>query len=373
MKISIHKGVLLEPLMKVSIGTSSKNVLPILSGILFLVDNDDLTLVSGDTSFFIKTKIPAVDFKIIKPGGIIIPAKEITGVIKRMPDKIIDIEADGTSVRISSGKTKMMLRGLESEMFPVLPDEPKEHYLQIPGKDLKELIRMTSFAVYKKEDFPIGTGIKISFSDSGLKFTACDRNRFAIVTDTARSEIEGEVVISADNMHKISSTITDGDTITMSQNESMMIIESKKYTMYSKMLEGKYPPIERLLDSTEYAFANCRKSDVIEALERSMITAEKNEQGGFVVRLSLIGNEIGIQSENNNYEQTQDFVETESASGGKIIVGINGKYMLEALKALKDDIIKIRFAGEGKPIVISNGDEDMAMYLICLMRIREDA
>lgn len=372
MKITIHKSVLLKQLIQVSVGASDNNVVEVLRGVLFSLNEERLQLVAGDTNFFIKTEIPATDYKIHKPGAIILYAKEVTEVIKRMPDSLIDIEVKDTSAKISSGKTKITLRGIESEMFPKLPSEPQKHDLEMPGNDLKELIQMTSFAVSKKEDFPIITGIRMSFTDSGIKFTACDRKRFAIVTDPLKSDLNRELVIASEHMGKVNSAIKDSDTVFISVSDPMVIFKSADIAIYARILNGSYPDVESMFSNSEYAFSMCKRSDLVEALERSRITAEKNKNGGFLIKLQRINGEVVIESKNEYAEETRDHVTAELSGGKPILVGCDGKYLLDALKAIKDDTVKIRFAGEGMPVIISNGDEDLAMYLICIHRLRED-
>ena len=59
MKLRIKKDVLLEGLNKVSKAISTKNLIPILSGIKFELNNNGLTLTASDNDITIQTFIPA--------------------------------------------------------------------------------------------------------------------------------------------------------------------------------------------------------------------------------------------------------------------------------------------------------------------------
>ena len=95
MKIKIKKEVLLENLNKVSKAISTKNLIPILSGIKFDLTYKGLLLTASDNDITIQTFIPAEsnkDMIIEKEGSIIIQGKYILDIVRKLPDEYINIE-----------------------------------------------------------------------------------------------------------------------------------------------------------------------------------------------------------------------------------------------------------------------------------------
>ncbi|MCM3273684.1 DNA polymerase III subunit beta [Paenibacillus elgii] len=372
MKITIPKKSLLGPLQQVSIGAATgKNILPALAGVLFSANEAALTLISGDTGFFIRTEIQSSEFDIQRTGGIILGAKEVTEVISRMPDGPIEIDVIETNATIKVGRTKLVLRGISEEMYPVLPglsDYPQD--ISMSGKDLRELIQLTAYAAYKKEDKPIATGVRIEISEYGTKFTASDGKRIAIVSDPTKADDFYQIVISAEHLKKVCSIISDRDEVGIKLTESTLVINSNSYTIFSRGLDGKYPEVEKMFDETFAAKTLVCKDDFIDAIERSRVTAQKNKEGHFVITLKA-GPEIVIETSNEQGEKTEDFINTTSFIGEPVTIGCDGKFLLDAVKAIKDDEIQIRFIGSRKPIVVSNGDESLGLHLVLIYLVRE--
>ena len=95
MKFTIKKEVLMEAINKVSKAISSRNVIPVLAGIKFELTNKKLILTASDNDITIQTHIDCNDTDIITvkaEGSIIIQGKYISDIVRKLPDKYINIE-----------------------------------------------------------------------------------------------------------------------------------------------------------------------------------------------------------------------------------------------------------------------------------------
>ena len=95
MKLTIKKDILLEGLNKVSKAISTKNLIPVLSGIKFELKKNKLTLTASDNDITIQTVINSLkddDFKVEKEGSIIVQGKYMLDIVRKLPDKYINIE-----------------------------------------------------------------------------------------------------------------------------------------------------------------------------------------------------------------------------------------------------------------------------------------
>ena len=94
MKIKIKKEILLENLNKVSKALSTKNLIPVLAGIKFDLTLDGLTLTASDNDITIQSFIPNQndDMEIEEEGSIIIQGRYILDIVRKLPDKMINLE-----------------------------------------------------------------------------------------------------------------------------------------------------------------------------------------------------------------------------------------------------------------------------------------
>ena len=94
MKLTIKKDLLLNALNKVSKAISTKNLIPVLAGIKFELKKKKLTLTASDNDITIQTMIESMneeDFKVEQEGSIIIQGKYILDIVRKLPDKYINI------------------------------------------------------------------------------------------------------------------------------------------------------------------------------------------------------------------------------------------------------------------------------------------
>ena len=93
MKLKIKRTVLLEALNNASKAISTKNIIPILSGIKFDLFKDKLVITASDNDITIQTSISSGDDLIIEDtGSIVIKGKYILDIIRKLDSEFINIE-----------------------------------------------------------------------------------------------------------------------------------------------------------------------------------------------------------------------------------------------------------------------------------------
>ena len=112
MKLVIKKSILLENLLNTSKAISSKNLIPILTGIKFDLKEEGLYLSASDSDISIRTFIPKEDItEIVSTGSVVISGKYIVEIIKKLPDKDIVIEVvDGYNTIIQTDGSEFNLK-----------------------------------------------------------------------------------------------------------------------------------------------------------------------------------------------------------------------------------------------------------------------
>src|SRR5574344_2467709 len=115
MKFSIKKENLLKGLNAVSKALSSKNLIPILSGIKFDLTKKGLFLSASDNdisiqSFIDKDELDSID----EVGNTVVQGKYILEIIRKLDEKIINFELfDGIKLLISCGNSEFNLNCMD--------------------------------------------------------------------------------------------------------------------------------------------------------------------------------------------------------------------------------------------------------------------
>ena len=176
MKIIIKKEILLEGLNKVSKALSAKNLVPALAGIKFDLNKKGLTLTASDNDITIENFIPKDKDNM----EIIIQGKYILDIIRKIPNEKINLEVfDDSKLTISTETSEYNLNGINKKEYPNISLEESKNPIKIDGKDFKEMISQTAFAVSSDESRPQLTGINIKITVDELECNATDSYRLA--------------------------------------------------------------------------------------------------------------------------------------------------------------------------------------------------
>ena len=183
MKLTIKKDILLEGLNKVSKAISTKNLIPVLSGIKFELKKNKLTLTASDNDITIQTVINSLkddDFKVEKEGSIIVQGKYMLDIVRKLPDKYINIEViDELKVLIYTENSEFNLNGINEEEYPNINLEESKKKIVINNKVFKEIVNQTAFASSNEETKPVLTGINFNIVGDILECNSTDSYRLA--------------------------------------------------------------------------------------------------------------------------------------------------------------------------------------------------
>ena len=181
MKFTIEKNILLENLNNVAKAISIKNVIPVLNGIKFELNEDGLYLTASDTDLTIKTFIKRDKIKSVENNGsIVVQSKYLNEIIRKLPDDIINIEViDGLKVMIKSKNSQFNLNCLKVEDYPQIKLEYQKDPIIIKGNLFKTIIKQTVFAISTQESRPLLTGINFKLQGNIMEVTATDSYRLA--------------------------------------------------------------------------------------------------------------------------------------------------------------------------------------------------
>jgi len=172
MKLKVSRDNLVEGINTVQNVVSTKVTLPILSNILIETKGDQLKMNATDLDIGISCEIPV---ETLEEGGITVPAKRFSDIIKEMPSGEILIHAKkNNQIDIEGVNCRFKLNGLPKDEFPKFPDFKDKEVVQIDQVILKNMIRLTSFAVSHEESRYVLNGVLFEISEKNHPYR-CDR------------------------------------------------------------------------------------------------------------------------------------------------------------------------------------------------------
>lgn len=372
MKFTINKKILLQNLNNVSRALSTKNLIPILSGIKFDLTTKGLTLSASDNDIYIETFIPKKDIDIIEEGKTVIQGKYILEIIRKLEDEIICIELlDNIKLNIRNGNSNFNLNCMEYSDFPNLKIKESKKPILINKKDLKSLIYKTSFAVSLQETRPVLTGINFKTNGKKIECVSTDSYRLAKKEILLNDKVEEDVnlIIPGRNFIEFIKILENEDENNKEKNVEIHIDSNQVLFIYdnisfqTRILSGSFPDISRLIPKNKEIKLEINTLDFYNVIDRaSLLTSEKEKN---IINFKNNGNYAIISSNSPEIGKVEEKININKDQKEKNIeISFSSKFMLEALKVIESKEVIIEFINDVQPIIIKDKNDENYVQLI---------
>lgn len=365
MKFIVKKNILLENLLNTSKAISSRNLIPILTGIKFDLKEDGLYMYASDTDVSIRTYIPKEQLTSLdETGSIVIGGKYIVEIIRKLPDVDITLEViDGYKLIITTDNTEFNLNGINPNEFPNLDlDETKEPIMLKIGV-FKEIINQTVFAISQNETRPLLTGINFKFNKNNLEVIATDSYRLSRKFIEIDHSVENSIdmVIPGKNLIEFIKMLDDdSEALEMHLFSNKVLFKYKNLVFLSRLLSGTYPASANVIPNEFNIEFECSFSDLYNMIDRASLLTSDREKN--IIKLSLSSNELMISSNSPEIGRVEEKMSIDYDK--EISISFSSKFMLDAIKSFNRDKITICMNNDSSPIIIKNNDDNSLIQLV---------
>lgn len=364
MKFIIKKDILLESLNHTSKAISSKNLIPILSGIKFELKEEGLYLYASDTDISIKSFIPSEDITQIKElGSVVISGKYIVEIIRKLPNTDISIEVlDGYKMLISTSNTEFNLNGINPNEFPNLDMEESNEPIVLNTNLFRNIINQTFFATSQNESRPLLTGINFKISGNMMEVIATDSYRLSKKEISLDTNIDNvvNIVIPGKNLMELSKILDDDDNIYMHIFNNKVLFKYKNIMFLSRLLSGTYPATSSIIPISFNTIFECNFYDIYNMIDRASLLTSDREKN--TIKLELANNELKISSNSPEIGYVEEKINVSCDS--ELSISFSSKYMSEAIRSFGQDSITLCLNDDSSPIVVKSKGEESLVQLV---------
>jgi DNA polymerase III subunit beta len=348
MKLITSQADLDHALRTIAPSIGVRNSHPILDCCLITAGNATAIITGYNLDLGITVKIPAA---VNTAGTVALPYKLLAGLVSRMDDTEAVEIADGT---VSASGSSYGLAVFDADDYPTMPSVNAIS----TDLDITAGVRACLIAASNDASKPVLQGIHLA-------------NGFMEATDGHRLVRLPVALPDGINLTLPASTmklLQDRAVGIAAANGQAVIDAGDGTTIYSRILDGTYPDVAKLIPPTfdtaivldRHRFARC--------LERVALIAEAHNS---VVKL-LIGDKstmvISAEADASNGTEAIKYTGTT----GKLALAFNVHYLLDSLKAFRSaENVTLSANGPTTPVVIQpDGDSD-DLYLIMPVQIRD--
>jgi len=365
MQTTIDKEKMLRALVQSSHFTSSRiGAAAGLQGVLFVNTGKRLHTYSTNLNTFFHTSIEssleedvrflldhhkAVEFTSLLNEG------EITLLLEK--DRII----------ISQGKTKGAFSFLSPADFPMPPRVEGESQ-SIDVEKFEKILSLILFSASRDTSRPVLSGINFVEKEGFMDIVATDGFRLSLFHMKNELKMKS-MLIPADFLLELSRNIKGKRTIMMNylDKEKMVYFKVENDEYYTRLIEGDFPPYERVIPAEKKSTATIEKASFIRnvklvsvfARDFSSIVICHFKKGELTLSPKIEG---GVE---NTTTQEIEF------EGEELRVAFNFKFLLEFLNTVDEDLITIELLRADAPVVLKTPKDKDYLHIIMPVRIQE--
>ncbi len=353
---------------------AARSTLPVLEGLLIKANDGKVIVTGNDLEIGIECIIEA---EVESAGSVVVNSRLFGEIIRKMTGDHVTIEVNSNNVtNIRCGNSKFNITGIEAVEFPDVQKFDVQYEINLTKKHLKELVRRTIFAVGTNELKMILTGCLLEAYGKNVNMVAVDGYRLAYKKITCEKEtISGyfgdvAIVIPSKALNELVKIIDDkDDEIKIYCSEKNIRFEFDNVVFTSRLLEGDYLDYKKIIPEEYKTTVKADVKSLIESVERAslVITSEVTKAP---VILNVVDSEIKINCE-TQIGKVEEIVPVEMR-GNSIEIGFNNKYLLDALRAVNKEEVKLSFIDSVNTCLISPVEGDDFKYIVLPLRLRNE-
>lgn len=358
MEFWVNRDCFYKAISDVSRAVSAKTSIPILTGIQIIATEEKLTLVGSNSDIFIETNIPMTInnekvLDIFETGSVVVSAKYLNEIVKKLPNDV-HVKMNGRQlVTIKSDDIITTLNGFQADDYPKLPRIDEDASVRLSNTELKELIKQTTFAVSKNENKPVLTGVYLSFQEKQLTIAATNSHRLAIRKLSIEANLNGSYIVPGTSLNELTKLMQDeSDHIHIYITESYIVFKSNSMTLYSRLIEGNYPNVLGLLPKDSKTTITIGTAQLLKGVDRASLFANEGKNNRINIEIED-GAKMRISSNSSEIGRIEELQNIKDISGQKDLrIAFDGRFLMDALKAIKEEEIRLSFGGSMRPVLI---------------------
>ena len=360
MEITVKKEDIVSAL-NITLGVVEKRqTLPILANVLIEVDENTFKLTATDLESEVTTSGPLSSVQ--SAGKTTTSAKKLNELCRLIPDgEDIKLSLNSDKLNIKTLNGKYSLSTLPSADFPIFDIDSGDSPLVISAKDLRELIRNTSFAMGNQDWRHYLNGLYLSINGGEITAVTTDAHRLAVANLPTQSEHSFSGIIPRKSINEMAKFLSDEDgDAELKINDASLELAVGNLIFKSKLIDGKFPDYQQVIPSGESSVLEINVKDFSETLSRVSVLSSEKYKG---IRLITSNDGVRISANNPEQEEAEEFFPA-TYNGEELDIAFNVTYLQEIMSHMQTNTCHINFFGSDKSCLLTPPGSDSPKYVV---------
>lgn len=363
MKVTVSRGEVCSLIGRIQNIVPSRPVIPILSHVLVEVCEGRLTMTTSDATVGTRAFVEA---QTEEPGSLALPAKKLFPLIRELSAPQLTLQSiSADTLQIHAGSSRFSLKGVESSLFPALPELSQGVQVVIPAETLKEMLLRTSFcAATGCVASPSLEGVCVQLQNGVLSFISSDAQRVAKVhTQVEQSLPAGSHTIplkAVSEMIHLLELQTEPVRLTLAPNKAR--IEGDAHLLVTQLLAGEFPDLLSVFPKKQNPLPLHREELLSLLRQVRLFTTEASSAAHFLFTPGSL--QVAVANQMVGAATVQMSI---NYSGEKREMALNPHLLLDILQHCTDEVIDFTHVSAHTPALVT--DSTTAHFLLMPMRL----
>lgn len=375
MKFVVARDELNRLMNRVSAIIASKPTNPVLGGVLFEADKDELVLTSTDLTMGIRCFTKA---KILQSGSALLPGRHLSNLLAALTASNVTVAVnDSGQAEVDADSSHFRMYAMNSSSFPSLPEMDGATELPIPRSCLRDALFRTSFAVSREDNQYVLTGVHLEIKNRRLTFIATDGRRLARTKVCAQIDpsFSGVFVLPIKAVEEMQKWLdsSEEETVKLFVMGDKIALEASQVTVVTKLLTGDYPDVDRVIPKSSDSIIAVHREELITLLRQVSLFAPEKEQS---VRFCFSDGELQLSATSSKSGEGKVSMPV-NYNGPQLDIAFNSTFFLDILKHSKKETVTLALSDRYNPGVITDEDHveektPESLFVLMPMRFQDE-
>ncbi|MBP9491424.1 MAG: DNA polymerase III subunit beta [Aliarcobacter sp.] len=342
MRFVITKNIFENVVASMQPFLEKKDSSAITSHIYLEIDNAKLIIKATDYEIGLESYIDNITDTV--DGKATVNGSNLLGIIKRLKNEDIIIEASNNNLIIKQNKSTFKLPTYDAEEFPSLNKSENLKELSMSTINFINSIRKITPAIDNNNPKFELNGALLDIKNQKINFVSTDTRRLAVSHLQNITNQETQFIIPKKAIIEIQKLFLDEAKI--SYDDTNLVISNINTKFFTKLINGKFPDYERIIPNTlKYNFP-LPKNMLVESIK--LVTSLFSN-----IKITFNSTSILFESLDEDSESKTQ-IDIDLNIEKEFYLAVNAKYLLDFLSMSNNEKIKIGFNESNLPFLLED-------------------
>ena len=363
MEFNVSSASLLKGILDVSKAIPAKTALPILENFLFKAEGSDLVITASDQELTLRTSVELGSCK--EEGSIAVPARQMTELLKALPDQPITIRTSGESsfeCIWSSGNSSLPY--FPAADYPDIKGTGDDAVsVSFPASILAEGIASTIFATADDEMRPMMNGIFFDIDEDSTTLVASDSHKLICYTaGEVKSGMKSSFILHKKPAAVLRSILDKDGEVNASFDGNTVVFTTGVTMMVCRLLVGKYPKYREVIPKNNSNVLKIDRAQLLNTVRRVAVCANKASNH---IKFDLRQGQLEITAQDLGFAlAAYEKIECDY-NGEDLSIGFKSSFLIEILSNMGCGTVVMKFADSRRAALIVPAEEEEESGRIC--------